>query len=82
MNNQLTIIMKDTFDQFIIVGEVGLPVYKSMPFGPLEVVTSYLGRRAVENRGVLDKVKKERQLLNREFKHRYFQKYSKSTNQV
>jgi len=41
-----------------------------MPYGPVDIMTSYLGRRAIENRGVLDKVKKERQLLNKEIRRR------------
>ncbi|KAF6037371.1 PRODH [Bugula neritina] len=52
------------------LGELGIPVYKSMPYGPVDIMTSYLGRRAIENRGVLDKVKKERQLLNKEIRRR------------
>ena len=57
-------------DSFFSSGQCGVPVYKSMPYGPIELVTSYLGRRAIENRGVLEKVKKERQLLSREMKSR------------
>ena len=54
----------------MFIGQAGVPVYKSMPYGAIELVTSYLGRRAIENRGVLEKVKKERKLLARELKRR------------
>lgn len=54
----------------VVLGQCGVPVYKSMPYGEIELVTSYLGRRAVENRGALDNIKKERQLLKNELKRR------------
>lgn len=54
-----------------LLGQVGIPVYKSMPYGEIDLVTSYLGRRAIENRGALEKVKKEKQLLARELRSRH-----------
>ena len=53
-----------------VLGQTGFNVYKSIPYGPLNEVLAYLGRRATENRDVMKRTEKERSLLWLELKRR------------
>ncbi|XP_069044501.1 hydroxyproline dehydrogenase [Lepisosteus oculatus] len=50
----------------LTLGQLGYPVYKSVPYGSVDDTVPYLVRRAQENRTVLQGIRKERGLLRRE----------------
>uniref|UniRef100_A0A8C5E8T9 Proline dehydrogenase n=1 Tax=Gouania willdenowi TaxID=441366 RepID=A0A8C5E8T9_GOUWI len=54
----------------LTLAKEGYAVYKSVPYGSVDDTVPYLVRRAQENRTVLQGIRKERELLRKEFKRR------------
>lgn len=63
--------MKFNDDWFAVSGQAGYPVFKYMPYGPVEEVLPYLSRRVTENTGIMSKVKKEKRLMRKELMRRF-----------
>jgi len=50
------------------LGSMGYQIYKSIPVGNIDDTLLYLTRRAVENRSILHRSKKERAIIRQEMK--------------
>lgn len=60
----------------LLSAQHGFSVYKSVPYGSVDDTLPYLVRRAQENRTVLQGIRKERDLLRQELRHRLKEKIS------
>ncbi|XP_016122066.1 probable proline dehydrogenase 2 [Sinocyclocheilus grahami] len=62
----------------LTLAQHGFSVYKSVPYGSVDDTLPYLVRRAQENRTVLQGIRKERDLLRQELRHRLKEKITRA----